>query len=73
MHLYRRNIPKKIEKKQFRAKNIEVGDLVPNKLMMDFIINFLDKNQLGKDFIFDGLPRTIRQAEVIKHELFERG
>lgn len=52
---------------------VKNGQLVPDELVVDIVMSFLDQNQHEKGFIFDGFPRTIRQAEILRHELFERG
>jgi|SRR6056297_121024 len=57
-----------------RAKKyVEKGDLVPDELVVDLVMKFLDQHNDEKGFIFDGFPRTIRQAEILRSELFERG
>lgn len=57
-----------------KAKSyVENGDLVPDELVVDLVMKFLDEHNNEKGFIFDGFPRTIRQAEILRTELFERG
>ncbi len=57
-----------------KAKSyMEQGELVPDELVVDLVLKFLDKHNNEKGFIFDGFPRTIRQAEILRTELFERG
>ncbi len=57
-----------------KAKSyVEKGDLVPDELVVDLVMKFLDQHPDEKGFIFDGFPRTIRQAEILRTELFERG
>lgn len=57
-----------------KAKSyVEKGALVPDELVVDLVMKFLDKHQVEKGFIFDGFPRTIRQAEILRSSLFERG
>jgi adenylate kinase len=46
-----------------KAKSImEKGELVPDELLIDLLRNAIQRNKQGKGFIFDGFPRTIKQA-----------
>ena len=56
------------------AAYINDGKLVPDSLIIDILASTLDAK--GKDIkgvIFDGLPRTIAQAEALNSMLAERG
>ena len=52
---------------------IDRGQLVPDDLIVRLIADFLDDKRGSKGVIFDGFPRTIRQAEALKTMLNERG
>ena len=52
---------------------IDRGQLVPDDLIVRLIADFLDDNRGSKGVIFDGFPRTIKQAEALKTMLNERG
>jgi adenylate kinase len=41
------------------------GQLVPDELMIDIIKDELKENKNNKDFVFDGFPRTLNQAEKL--------
>lgn len=57
-----------------KAKSyVEKGELVPDELVVDLVMKFLDAHPDENGFIFDGFPRTIRQAEILRSALFERG
>ena len=45
---------------------IQSGQLVPDELVMKIIHKELDENQDAKGFIFDGFPRTVEQAKMLK-------
>lgn len=52
---------------------IDQGQLIPDQLMVDILADVLDHLENSKGVIFDGFPRTIRQAEELKKLLKERG
>ena len=52
---------------------IDRGQLVPDDLIVRLIADFLDDKRGSKGVIFDGFPRTIKQAEALKTMLNERG
>ena len=55
-------------------KYIDDGKLIPDDLMVDILASVYDS--YGKDHngvIFDGFPRTIKQAEALKTMLDKRG
>lgn len=44
---------------------INRGDLVPDDITLGMLRNHIEKNSDSKGFIFDGVPRTIKQAEML--------
>ena len=52
---------------------IDRGQLVPDDLIVRLIADFLDGKRGSKGVIFDGFPRTLKQAEALKTMLNERG
>ena len=52
---------------------IDRGQLVPDDLIVRLIVDFLDGKHGSKGVIFDGFPRTLKQAEALKTMLNERG
>ncbi|MCD8260975.1 MAG: adenylate kinase [Bacteroides sp.] len=52
---------------------ISQGQLIPDALMIDILASVLDHFKDSKGVIFDGFPRTTRQAEALKVMLNERG
>lgn len=55
------------------ASYIDDGQLIPDELMIDILADVLDGFQDSKGVIFDGFPRTIKQAEELKKMLAGRG
>ena len=52
---------------------IDRGQLVPDDLIVRLIADFLDGKHGSKGVIFDGFPRTLKQAKALKTMLNERG
>jgi len=50
---------------------IASGELVPDDLLIEILENTCDKHHGAKGFVFDGFPRTLRQAEALD-EMMER-
>ncbi len=50
---------------------ITAGELVPDDLLIELLESTCDKHKGTKGFVFDGFPRTIRQAEALD-EMMER-
>jgi adenylate kinase len=49
------------------------GDLVPDELICEVIMERVDSPEADGGFILDGFPRTIPQAEVLEEALDHRG
>lgn len=53
-------------------KLMDAGTLVPDEVVIGMINSKLDANKSAKGFIFDGFPRTIKQAEALDKLLSEK-
>jgi len=53
------------------APLIKAGNLVPDELVLGLIEEFISKNKSSTGLIFDGFPRTLKQARLL-HSLFEK-
>ncbi len=53
-------------------KYIDKGKLVPDELVIRMINSKIERNSDAKGFIFDGFPRTIKQAEALDKLLEEK-
>src|SRR5947209_17701227 len=49
------------------------GDLVPDDLICRVIMERIDTPEAEGDFLLDGLPRTVGQADVLDRALARRG
>ena len=52
-------------------KLMDKGDLVPDSVVVGMIENKLASNPSARGFVFDGFPRTVKQAEALD-QLLER-
>lgn len=70
----RDHIKRETELGKIAQQYISEGQLIPDDLMISILDDVLEKEAKGKDgVIFDGLPRTIPQAEALKELLRKRG
>ncbi len=51
---------------------IDLGQLVPDSVVINMISSALDENAGGKGFLFDGFPRTTEQAKALDELLTRR-
>jgi adenylate kinase len=49
------------------------GDLVPDELVVDMIVNRLDEPDAAAGALLDGFPRNIAQAQALETRLTQRG
>ncbi|HMX40226.1 MAG TPA: adenylate kinase, partial [Saprospiraceae bacterium] len=63
------NTPLGLEAKAYMAK----GELVPDTVTIGMLRNKVDAHPEAQGFIFDGFPRTIRQAEALDALLSSMG
>jgi adenylate kinase len=51
---------------------MDKGDLVPDAVVIGMIAKKLDENKGANGFVFDGFPRTVKQAEALDDLLAEK-
>ena len=51
---------------------MDKGELVPDAVVIGMIENKLDANKPAAGFVFDGFPRTVKQAETLDELLGKR-
>jgi adenylate kinase len=49
------------------------GDLVPDDLIIEVILDRVDSDEAADGFVLDGFPRTVAQAEALEKGLESRG
>jgi adenylate kinase len=67
--LLREEIRKQIKIGKKIKSIVNSGALVPDDIMEEIVENFLKENCNTKGIIFDGFPRTLRQAKMLDEEL----
>ena len=70
--LFRHHIYKKTDLGQLAQSYMSNGDLVPDQVTIDMLKDAVDTNGDAKGFIFDGFPRTTKQAEALDDFLSEK-
>ena len=70
--LFRHHISNKTELGKLAQSYMNKGDLVPDQVTIDMLKDAVENNQEAKGFIFDGFPRTTKQAESLDAFLSEK-
>lgn len=58
---------------QEAKKKMDKGEFVPDEVVISMIGSKLELNKQAKGFIFDGFPRTTKQAKALDTLLAEKG
>jgi adenylate kinase len=70
--IFRRNIREKTPLGIKVQSIIEKGELVPDELLIEILEDALNQAKGTGGFVFDGFPRTIRQADDLKGILLKK-
>ena len=70
---FREEIEKNSEYGMMTKSYIDKGELVPDDITIEFVKDILSDEKYKKGCIFDGFPRTINQAEILKKILMKMG
>ena len=70
--LFRHHISNKTALGTLARFYMDKGDLVPDQVTIDMLKDTVEKHPDAKGFIFDGFPRTTKQAEALDNFLSER-
>ena len=70
--LFRHHISNKTALGKLARSYMDNGDLVPDQVTIDMLKDTVEKHPEAKGFIFDGFPRTTKQAEALDNFLSER-
>ena len=71
--IFRQNIKDGTELGKKAKSYMDAGDLVPDELVCDLVVDRLQKDDCAKGYILDGFPRTIPQAEALTEALKKQG
>lgn len=71
--IFRANIKNNTELGQKAKTYMDKGELVPDSLVVDLIMDRFKEADCANGYVLDGFPRTIPQAEVLDKALAELG
>ena len=71
--IFRANIKNGTELGKKAKAYMDAGNLVPDELTVDLVIDRVAQPDCEKGYILDGFPRTIPQAEVFTEQLAKNG
>lgn len=67
--IFRANIKQGTELGKKAKTYMDAGDLVPDELVCDLVVDRIQQDDCTEGFILDGFPRTIPQAEALTNAL----
>lgn len=67
--LFRDNISKNTPLGQKARSYIDKGQLVPDELVVDLLLDRLKQSDTANGYILDGFPRTLSQAETLEKKI----
>lgn len=70
--IFRMNIKNNTELGQKAKGYMDAGELVPDELVVELVLDRIKKEDCMKGFILDGFPRTLAQAEALDYALNNR-
>jgi adenylate kinase len=71
--IFRENIKNGTELGNKAQAYMEAGDLVPDELVLELIMDRFEKEDCANGYVLDGFPRTIPQAEALDEALDAKG
>jgi adenylate kinase len=70
--LFRHHISNKTELGTMAQSFMDTGDLVPDRVTIDMLKDAVENHPDARGFIFDGFPRTTKQAQALDQFLKEK-
>lgn len=71
--IFRKNIKEGTELGKKAKSYMDAGELVPDELVCDLVVDRLEEDDAKNGYILDGFPRTIPQAEALTEALKKKG
>ena len=71
--IFRENIKNGTELGKKAKSYMDAGDLVPDELTCDLVVDRIHQDDAKNGYVLDGFPRTIPQAEALTKALAEAG
>jgi adenylate kinase len=71
--ILRSNAERGTELGRAASRHMDRGDLVPDDVMIDMVLERVGEADCADGFVLDGFPRTVPQAEALERRLGELG
>ena len=71
--IFRANVAEGTELGRAAQEFMDLGDLVPDELVIAMVIERLGSDDCEAGFVLDGFPRTVNQAEALDRQLVDLG
>ena len=71
--IFRANVAEGTELGRAAQEYMDLGDLVPDELVIAMVMERLGEDDCEAGFVLDGFPRTVNQAEALDRQLVELG
>lgn len=71
--IFRKNIKEQTELGKLAKNYMDKGELVPDEVTISMLESEVNKHPNSKGFIFDGFPRTTKQAKALDDFLESKG
>ena len=71
--LFRSNLADETELGKLAKGYMEQGEYVPDDVIINMVMQWIDEPENNPGFVLDGFPRTIKQAEALDGRLGARG
>jgi adenylate kinase len=71
--IFRANVAEGTELGRAAQEYMDVGDLVPDELVIAMVMERLGEDDCEAGFVLDGFPRTVNQAEALDRQLADLG
>src|SRR4029453_16151240 len=71
--ILRSNAERGTELGRTASRYMDRGDLVPDEVIIDMVLERMGEGDCADGFVLDGFPRTVPQAEALERRLEELG
>jgi adenylate kinase len=71
--IFRANVAEGTELGRAAQEYMDLGDLVPDEVVIAMVMERLAEDDCAAGFVLDGFPRTVNQAEALDRQLVELG
>jgi adenylate kinase len=71
--IFRANVAEGTELGRAAQEYMDLGDLVPDEVVIAMVMERLAEADCAGGFVLDGFPRTVTQAEALDRQLVESG